>query len=80
MNQLLNELEEKALTLPVEDRAALAEHLLATLDLGEDVDAEEEWLAEAERRYREYRSGRMKASPAAEAIARVRRALQSSLS
>ena len=73
MRRPLSDIEQDALALPARDRAALAEHLLATLDPGVDVDAEEEWLSEAERRYQEYRAGRMTARPAAEALARVRR-------
>jgi hypothetical protein len=40
-----------AIELSRQERAILAEHLLATLDPGDDVDAEELWLREAERRY-----------------------------
>jgi putative addiction module component (TIGR02574 family) len=73
----LEEVEREALVLPLRDRALLLEHLLASLDEGEDADAEEVWLAEAERRYQEYRAGRMKSVPAedvfAEAEARLAR-------
>ena len=76
MARPLDEVERDALVLPLRERATLVEPLLATLDEGEDVDAEKEWLAEAERRYQEYRAGRMKAIPAdevfAEAEARLR--------
>ena len=75
MARSLEEIEQDALELRPQDRATLVEHLLATLDEGEDVDAEEAWVAEAERRYQEYRAGRMKAVPAdqvhAEAEARL---------
>ena len=54
----------------------MAEHLLATLDPGEDIDAEGAWLAEAERRYQEYRAGRLRAKPAAEALRDARRDLR----
>jgi len=72
MAQLLSEIEQAALALTPQDRAALVEHLLATLDDGEDVDAEQAWLAEAERRYQEYRAGRTKAVPADEVFAQAR--------
>jgi putative addiction module component (TIGR02574 family) len=62
------ELEREALLLPENDRARLAERLLQTLAPGEDVNAEEEWLAEAERRYREYREGKMTARSTEEVL------------
>jgi len=37
------------------------------LDSGDDVDAEEAWLNEAERRYQEYRAGKL-ASRSADAV------------
>ena len=75
MARPLDEIEREAMALPPKERAALVEHLLATLDDGEDVDAEEAWLAEAERRYQEYRAGRMKATAADQALAEARRRL-----
>ena len=47
-----------------QERAVLVEHLLTILDLGEDVDAEELWLQESERRYQKYRAGRIASKPA----------------
>ena len=76
MARPLREIQNEALSLPQRDRAALAEHLLATLDPGEDIDAEEAWLAEAERRYQEYRTGRLQAKPAADALRDARRDLR----
>jgi hypothetical protein len=45
------ELEQEARHLPTQDRARLAQHLIASIDPGEDVDAEAVWLEEAESRY-----------------------------
>lgn len=64
MPRSLAEIEEEVLRLPEQDRATLAEHLLQSLMPGEDVDAEDEWLQEAERRYQAYREGRIKSRPA----------------
>jgi len=64
MAKSLAELEKDAKNLPVKERALLAHHLIASLDKGEDVDAEEEWLIEAERRYQDYRQGLMKTKSA----------------
>lgn len=60
----LKDLEEQISQLSAEKRARLLEHLIATLDTGEDVDAEELWLAEAEERYQEYRAGKLTSRPA----------------
>jgi len=52
------ELLKTALTLDVQDRAALAEKLLASLEeLGEE-DADRLWAEETQRRSEEYRAGR----------------------
>ena len=75
MARPLDEIERDAMALAPTERAALAERLLATLDDGEDADAEGAWLAEAERRYQEYRAGRMAAAPADRAFAEARRRL-----
>ncbi|HXH10829.1 MAG TPA: addiction module protein [Alphaproteobacteria bacterium] len=50
--------------LSLQDRALFVERLLATLDPGEDVNAKELWLEAAERRYQEYRAGRVASKPA----------------
>jgi putative addiction module component (TIGR02574 family) len=59
-----NKVESDAMQLSPRERAFLIELLLATLDPGEDVDAEELWLQEAERRYQEYRAGGIASKPA----------------
>jgi hypothetical protein len=64
--------EAEALTLPVSDRALLAQHLLASLD---DVDEQENellWLKEAQRRYKAYKNGTISSRDAFEAIADMR--------
>ena len=57
MARNLSEVEYDAMQLSSRERALLVARLLATLDPGEDVDAEELWLDEAERRYTKYRAG-----------------------
>lgn len=64
MSRSINEIENEALNLPLKDRAILAEHLIESLDEGEDVDAEELWLQEAEKRYQKYRDGKTSSKPA----------------
>jgi putative addiction module component (TIGR02574 family) len=54
----LSEVLKSALSLKLDDRAALAEKLLASLDdLGEE-EAERVWAEEAQRRLEEYHAGR----------------------
>ncbi|MGB5156718.1 MAG: addiction module protein [Desulfobacterales bacterium] len=55
MSDLLKKIENEALSLSIQDRAFLADRLLSSL--GEDVlsDIDNAWIAEAERRYKEYK-------------------------
>lgn len=62
----MSDLEREARSLPVSDRVQLAQSLLTSVDPGEDVDAEDIWLVEAERRYQAYRQGRITARPSTE--------------
>lgn len=66
--------EAQALKLTAEERAQLADRLLASLS--EDHEIEEAWAAEVERRIEEIESGRAPLIPAAEAIARARAAIK----
>ena len=59
MSPLLMECEMQALKLEPKDRAALATHLIASLDELTEVQIEELWIAESERRYRAYKDGRL---------------------
>jgi len=64
MASKLKEIEEYALRLSSRERAQLAEHLIHSLDKVEDPEAEKLWVQEAERRYREYKEGKVKGIPA----------------
>jgi putative addiction module component (TIGR02574 family) len=66
-------LEAEALKLSPEERALLADHLLASL--GAQTEVEEAWAAEVERRLSEVESGRATLVPAEQAIKRARQAL-----
>lgn len=63
MSKSVAELEQEARHLPIQDRALLAQHLIASIDPGEDVDAEAVWLEEAEKRYQAFRQGKPTARP-----------------
>jgi putative addiction module component (TIGR02574 family) len=64
MDATLENVEREAFSLTAADRARLAMDLIKSLDNQDDADAEELWLQEAERRYREYREGNLPARPA----------------
>ena len=66
MTTLVEELAQQARTLSLEDRARLAEELLASLDEASEPDAEGAWEKEIGRRVDEIRSGRAKLIPADE--------------
>jgi putative addiction module component (TIGR02574 family) len=63
MSKSVAELEQEARHLLIQDRALLAQHLIASIDPGEDVDAEAVWLEEAEERYQAFRQGKLAAKP-----------------
>ena len=74
MPDQLEIVEAQALKLTAEQRARLADRLIASLS--EDLEVEEAWAVEVERRVEEIESGRAKLVPAAEAIARARAAIE----
>lgn len=74
MASQLEMIEAEALKLDAEERARLADRLLASLS--EEADVDEAWAAEVERRVAEIESGRAQFVSAPEAIARVRSALK----
>jgi putative addiction module component (TIGR02574 family) len=76
MTRKLSEVERDAMELPLQERALLVEHLLTTLDTGEDINAEEQWLQEAEKRYHDYRAGRIASRPADQVFQEATKRLQ----
>ena len=71
----LQTFEAEALTLPVSERALLAQHLLASLDDTNEQENEQLWLDEAQRRYTAYKNGTISSRDAFEAIADMREQL-----
>lgn len=67
-------LEAKALQLTADERRALAQRLLASLD--ENTEIEEAWAVEVERRIAEIESGAVALIPIGDALAQVRAALK----
>jgi putative addiction module component (TIGR02574 family) len=74
MSGQLEEVEAEALKLTPEERAHLADRLLASLS--KDAEVEDDWAIEVERRVADIENGRAHLVPAAEAIARARAALK----
>jgi putative addiction module component (TIGR02574 family) len=62
--------------LPRRERARLAQRLISSLEEGVDVDAERLWLAEAERRLADLKSGKVATIPAERVMRKVRAALR----
>jgi putative addiction module component (TIGR02574 family) len=71
-----SKLEAKALKLPPEQRARLAERLISSLDQSVDPDSEEFWIREAERRLQELESGGIEPVPAERVIENARSSLR----
>ena len=63
MTRETESLEQQARKLDPEERADLALKLIESLDSGEDENAEELWLDEAERRLADYDAGKIEAIP-----------------
>jgi putative addiction module component (TIGR02574 family) len=71
-----SKLEAKALKLPPEQRARLAERLISSLDQATDADSEEVWIREAERRLEEIEAGGVEPVPAERVIEEARSSLR----
>ncbi len=76
MTDLVSELSRRARELTPEDRARLAEELLASLEGELEPDVDAAWDAELIKRISEVDSGAVKLLPADEVFARVRRSLR----
>lgn len=63
---------KEALALPLQERAELVEHLLATFQSPPDAHIDELWAREAEDRLDAYDRGELKAVPAEEVFNRVK--------
>ena len=74
MSSQLEIVEEQALKLTDEERAYLANRLIASIF--EDHEIEDAWAVEVERRIEDIESGRATLVPAAESIARARAAIR----
>lgn len=73
MGRSAAEVLEAALALPEEQRAEVAEKLLASLDGEVDAEADSEWGTEIERRLARIEAGQAKNVSMAESLARLHR-------
>lgn len=71
MSWKLEDVEEAALELKLDDRAALAAKLLRSLEGVSEAENERLWLAEAERRQQELQSGQVEPLPGDEVLRRA---------
>ena len=76
MADLVAELSERAKILPPEDRARLAEELLASLEESPSAEVDAAWDAEIQRRIAEVEGGTIELVPAEQVFARVRQSLK----
>jgi putative addiction module component (TIGR02574 family) len=73
MTALAENLKPQLNALSTEDRAALAQFLLSSLESQADAGAEAAWESELQRRAEEVRRGTATGRPAREAVADLRR-------
>jgi putative addiction module component (TIGR02574 family) len=76
MTKRARELDARALRLPRQERARLAQRLISSLDPEVDADVDKLWLHEAERRLSELKSGRVAGIPAEKVIRKARSTLR----
>jgi putative addiction module component (TIGR02574 family) len=69
-------IESDAIRLPHRERARLALRLIESLDPGKDEDVDELWLAEAERRLRQYDEGKADARDIDDALSEIEQQLR----
>jgi putative addiction module component (TIGR02574 family) len=72
----LKQCEASALKLAPKDRAILAERLILSLDSLEESEIEQLWLEEAERRYKDFRKGKISARSARDVLRGARTAIK----
>lgn len=76
MSTALEKLEHEALSLSRQERAFLADRLLSSLDGDVLTDVDVAWVAEAERRYQEYKEGKRQGIAAQDVFAEADRMLK----
>ena len=76
MSELLERIENEVLSLSKQERAFLADRLLSSLGENNLTDIDVAWIAEAERRYEEYKNGKRPGIPANEVFTEADRIIK----
>ncbi len=76
MELALNELTDRALALPIDERAILAQRLWESIEDFVDTDVEEEWLKVTEQRWKDIEEERVQCIPAEEAMEKAKARLK----
>lgn len=72
----LEKCEQQAKHLPLQERAILIRRLIEGMDELDEQELERLWLKESSRRFKEYKSGNIKAQPGSEVFRDVRTKLR----
>ncbi|MCX7017093.1 MAG: addiction module protein [Candidatus Sumerlaeota bacterium] len=72
----LTDVTKQALALPVEDRVALAQRVLDSVEHFASPEIEKAWMDEADRRWREIEEGKVQCLPADEVMKQARERLR----
>lgn len=75
MSPIIKELEDKALQLSPQEREELAGSILRSLDDSPLTPVDEAWVAEAEKRFGDFKAGKTRGIPGDQAIEQIRREL-----
>lgn len=76
MGTRFDQIAAEAMKLPLRDRVRLAQRLVSSVDDQTEADVETLWVAEAERRLEELRTGKAQGVEAEEAFRKARKALE----
>ena len=76
MATTLEQCEQNAKKLPLQERALLIKYLIEGLDDLDEQNLEQLWLQEAARRFKEFEAGNIKARPAEEVFRDARARLK----
>ena len=76
MSAVLEKVEHEALSLSRQERAFLADRLLSSLDADALSEVDAAWVAEAERRYQEYKEGKRQGIAARDVFAEADKMLR----
>ncbi len=68
----IKEIEKQALRLPPKDREVLAERILHSLEGEPITEIDEAWVAEAEKRYQNYKNGNVQGIPGEQLFSDIR--------